>query len=136
MTLVTRVVILLWIALAFFSPLPSRAQSTGETISLAGDWRIGGPDGSVVTIEQKSDKVSGIWKKWVAPASYRGTSCTGDTWFDGKVSGDRVTGYRYLCPSKNQQPLDMKVVNQNRLEMYTLAPGGSGTTTVLNRARE
>jgi hypothetical protein len=86
----------------------------------------------VVVIEQDGLKVRGSWKE-----SYRDkqVSCSG-VWFEGTSSGDRITGAFHPCGSRFQtEPLDMKIINENTLEMTSLAQGGTARTTSLRRIK-
>lgn len=105
--------------------LPAAAQSP----SLAGEWRI--PAGWVVVIEQTGAKVIGSWKR-----SYtdKALTCSGIS-FEGTVSGESVSGTRTPCGGARTEPLRMKIVGANTLEMAILSRGGAGTKTVLTRIK-
>jgi hypothetical protein len=85
----------------------------------------------VIVVEQDGTKVTGSWKE-----SYRdkAVSCSG-IFFDGVISGDKVSGTRHPCGARTQ-PLDIKIVNQDTLEMSVFAPGGTATTTRLSRIKK
>jgi hypothetical protein len=86
----------------------------------------------VVVVAQESMKVRGDWKE-----SYRDKqlTCSG-VWFEGTVSGDRITGSFHPCGGRTQtEPLNMKIIDVNTLELTTLAPGGPSRTTSLRRVR-
>ncbi len=115
---------LLFLVLSISLPAAAVAQSP----SLAGEWRI--PAGWVVVIEQDGTKVRASWK-----ASYRDKdlACSG-IWFEGTVSGDKISGSRNPCGGRTQ-PLDVKIVDADTLEMSVLARGGTGTKTMLKRIK-
>jgi hypothetical protein len=92
-------------------------------------WRT--PYKSVLVLEQDGAKVRATWKQ-----SYqdKAVTCSG-IWFEGVVSGDRVSGTKNPCGGGRMEPLDMKVIDQDTLEMATLSRGGGSTTTRLTRIK-
>ena len=94
------------------------APSVAQPPSLAGEWRT--PYKWVLVVEQEGSKVRGTWKE-----TYRdkAQTCSG-IWFEGTISGDRISGSRNPCGGARTEPLDIRIVNQDKLEMATLARGG------------
>jgi hypothetical protein len=105
------------------------ATAIAQSPSLAGEWRT--PYKWVLILEQDGAKVRAAWKQ-----SYQDktVTCSG-IWFEGVVSGDRVSGTRNPCGGGRMEPLDMKVIDQDTLEMSTLSRGGGSTTTRLTRIK-
>lgn len=103
------------------TPAKGFSQSnTDTTPSLSGDWRFGG---RLILIEQVGTKVRGSWKEsWRDRDWYE---CSG-LWFEGEVTGNRITGTRYLCrnsqwqPRQPELPLDVTIKNADTLEISIL----------------
>jgi hypothetical protein len=115
----------LLLALSLALPALGVAQSP----SFSGEWRT--PYKWVVVIEQNGSKVRGSWKE-----SYKDKSveCSG-IWFDGALADDKITGTVYPCGGQKARPLDLKIVNQDTLEMSALSRGGGAITTRLTRVK-
>jgi hypothetical protein len=116
---------LLFLVLGVLHHEPVVAQS--PPASLAGEWRTGN---RVVVIEQDGNKVRGSWKE-----AYRDKyqTCSG-LWFEGAIADNHVSGSRYLCGG-GREPLDIKIVSANRLEVMALAHGKTPTTINLRRIK-
>jgi hypothetical protein len=116
--------------LGLFQHEPVLAQSTPT--SFAGEWRASGPRAWVVVVEQDGVKVRGSWKEVYRDKQ---VTCSG-VWFDGAINGDRITGSFHPCGGKTlTEPLNMKIIDGNTLEMTTLAVGGPTRTTSLRRIK-
>jgi hypothetical protein len=86
----------------------------------------------VVNIEQDGSKVRGSWKELYRDKQ---VTCSG-VWFEGTISGDRITGNFNPCGGNvRTEPLNMKIVDENTLEVATMAPGGTPRTTRLKRIK-
>lgn len=118
-----------WMSSLLFLALSISLPATAQSPSLAGEWRI--PAGWVVVIEQDGAKVRGSWKRSYTDKS---VTCSGIS-FDGTVSGNRVTGTRNPCGVSRTEPLNLKIVDENTIEMSILVRGGAATTTVLKRIK-
>jgi hypothetical protein len=105
------------------------ATAVAQSPSLAGEWRT--PYKWALILEQDGAKLRGTWKQ-----SYQDktVTCSG-IWFEGVVSGDRVSGTKNPCGGGKMEPLDMKVIDHDTLEMSTLSRGGGSTTTRLTRIK-
>ena len=75
-------------------------------------------------------KVRGSWKQ--AYTDKNGT-CSG-VWLEGTVSDGKISGIRHPCGGK-AEPLDIKIVNKDTLEILVLARGRTPTTTRLRRVK-
>jgi hypothetical protein len=119
----TRVLLLLFLGIVNDGPAVAQSPSA----SLAGEWRTGN---RVVVIEQDGHKLRGSWKE-----AYRDKyqTCSG-VWFEGTIADDHVSGSRYLCGG-GREPLNIKIVNANRLEVIALAHGKTPTTINLRRIK-
>ena len=120
--------LLVFLVLSISFPAATLAQSpTATGPSLAGEWRVGS---WVVVIEQKGMNVRGDWKQ-----SYRDKemTCSG-VWFEGTISGDRISGSRHPCGGR-PQVLDMKIVDANTLEITTIARGGTPNSQQVRRIK-
>jgi len=124
---------LLFITLSVFPQAPGLAQPVGDT-SFAGEWQLHASSAPgrvlVVVIEQKGMSLQGSWKE-----SYtdRDITCKG-LYFDGKVTGSKIVGSRYLCGGR-MQPLDMTIVDADTLEYIGLVRGGTSQTVTLKRIK-
>src|SRR5262245_27504587 len=118
-------IVSLFLFLGIFNHGPVVAQS--PPVSFAGEWRTGN---RVVVIEQDGNKLRGAWKE-----AYRDKyqTCSGG-WFEGTIADDHVSGSRYLCGG-GREPLNIKIVNANRLEVIALAHGKTPTTINLRRVK-
>ena len=110
---------------------PALAQSPPSSASFAGEWRPG-PRAWVVIIAQEGMKVRGSWKELYRDKQ---VTCSG-VWFEGTISDDRITGSFHPCGGKTlTEPLDMKIINADTLEMRTLTPGGTSRISSLRRIK-
>lgn len=67
---------------------------------LRGDWVS--PDGTI-TIKQEGPGVQAFWKEYDGCCTCR----PGHRWFEGKIEGSRVDGWRFLCMSARRESLTM-----------------------------
>ena len=100
----------------------------GGEISLSGEWRDGR---RIVLIEHTRNEVRGSWKE---AYTHNRMTCSG-MWFEGTISGNKVSGVRHTCsPNSRPYALDLTVVDANTLDIYALH-NGTGTTTRLRRIK-
>jgi hypothetical protein len=108
-----------------------------ETVyRIEGDWiyyssspKVVLKDGAIVKIVQKGNQVEGYWKE------NSGACKEGSIWFEGKIKGDNVSGFRYPCIGiAERQILYIQILEDGReISINIMDFDGNPTTVKLKK---